>query len=170
MWTINKILVATDFTPASGPAVDAAFELASKFGASVVLMHACQFPYVPAATVLPIAEATAAMEHAARKHLDDLARDRRFAGVPIATSLHIGEPWEQILRAAQEHDADFIVVGSRGLRGLPRALLGSTAERVVRHAPVPVLTQHWRDAAAAEANARSSGAKAADQLVEQWLI
>jgi nucleotide-binding universal stress UspA family protein len=167
MWTINKILVATDFTPASTPAIDAAFALASRFGASIVLMHCYQVPVYSGPLLTPSAELTAAIEQAASKQLEELAHDRRLTGVAISTSLNVGQPWEQILRAAKSHKADLIVVGSRGLRGLPRALLGSTAERVVRYAPIPVLTQHWRDSAASEDSAR---AKAADQLAEQWLI
>jgi nucleotide-binding universal stress UspA family protein len=170
MWTIKKILVATDFTPASQPAVDAAVVLAAKFDAALVLMHAYHIPLSPAPTYNSLAQLTTFVEGCARKELRELAGTYGDRGVRIDTCLYVGSPWEQILRAAKEHGADLIVVGSRGLRGLPRALLGSTAERVVRYAPVPVLTQHWRDAQPAKSSAVATAAKAADQLVEQWLI
>jgi nucleotide-binding universal stress UspA family protein len=69
------------------------------------------------------------------------------------------------LRASKKFEADLIVIGSRGLRGLPRALLGSTAERVVRYSNVPVTTLHGpvEDACAADV-------KTADDLVDRWLI
>jgi len=58
----------------------------------------------------------------------------------VATALRSGRPWEEILAAAREGNADLIVIGTHGRKGLPRALLGSVAEKVVRMSPVPVLT------------------------------
>jgi len=60
------------------------------------------------------------------------------------TVLHVGAASEQILQAAKAHDVGLIVIGTHGRRGLPRALLGSVAEKVVRLSPVPVLTIHKR--------------------------
>ncbi len=51
-------------------------------------------------------------------------------------------PWEEVLNAAKELNADLIVMGTHGRRGLERALLGSVAEKVVRMARIPVLTVH----------------------------
>lgn len=172
MWTITKILVPTDFTPSSEPAFEAAIDLAKKFGASIVLMHAYQEPALgyPAASMSFMTDVTRQIEQNARKSLEDVATAQRVSGVAITTSLHVGPAWEQILKAAKEHGAELIVIGSKGLRGLPRALMGSTAERVVRYSPVPVLTLHWRLPKSEATAAKEAGAKAADQLVEQWLI
>jgi nucleotide-binding universal stress UspA family protein len=143
MRAINKILVPTDFSPASSAALEAALAFAKKFEASIVLMHAYQIPIYayPANALVTVSEISIDAEVAATKALEAAAAALR-AGVPIQTALYLGAPWEQILKAAGDHEVGLIVMGSRGLRGLPRALLGSTAERVVRYASVPVMTLH----------------------------
>jgi nucleotide-binding universal stress UspA family protein len=143
MRAINKILVPTDFSPASNAALDAALAFAKKFEASIVLMHAYQVPIYayPSDALVTVSELSAQAEWAAMKALEAAATAQR-AGVAIQTALYLGAPCEQILRAASDHDVGLIVMGSRGLRGLPRALLGSTTERVVRYASVPVMTLH----------------------------
>jgi universal stress protein A len=60
--------------------------------------------------------------------------------IPMTTIVRAGQPFEQIATAAREVEADLIIIATRGLTGLKHTLLGSTAERVVRHAPCPVLT------------------------------
>ena len=58
-----------------------------------------------------------------------------------------GAAWEEIGRLAAEEGTDLIVMGTHGRKGLPRAILGSVAERVIRTSSVPVLTVHGpRDA------------------------
>ena len=96
-----------------------------------------------------------------------MASSARISGVSIETVLRVGTPWEQILRASKEQETGLIVMGSRGLHGLPRALLGSTAERVVRHSPVPVMTLHGP---LPKLSLKEARAKEADELVDQWLI
>jgi len=169
MWFVKKILVPTDFSKASEVALDAATELAKKFDASVVLMHAYQVPLhaYPMAPMAAFADLASYVEDAAQKSLDDAAAGVRGSGVPFTTVLRVGAPWEQILRTAKELQVGLIVMGSRGLRGLPRALMGSTAERVVRHAPIPVMTLHGP---LPSPTPKEIGAMAADALVEQWLI
>ena len=147
MWTMKKkILVPTDFSEPSELALDAALSLASMFDAAIVLMHAYQvptYPYTvsPAVMVTPV-ELVEHIEKGAQTALQAAAAKHESSGVRITTALKAGTPWEQIIRTAQEIDAGLIVIGSRGLRGLPRALLGSTAERVVRYSPIPVMTFH----------------------------
>jgi nucleotide-binding universal stress UspA family protein len=60
-------------------------------------------------------------------------------GLPIQTEVALGDPREVILRVAQEHNADLIVVGSHGRSGIPKLLMGSVASHVVTHAPCNVL-------------------------------
>ena len=139
---LQEILVPTDFSPPSEPALDAAIELTrKKFEASIVLMHAYQIPVYPY-PVAPPCDLSLYVEEAASKQLESVAAKPREHGVGVLTVLRPGAAWEQILRTSKEQRADLIVLGSRGLHGLPRVLLGSTAERVVRHSPVPVLTLH----------------------------
>jgi len=169
MWSIKKILVPTDFSKGSEASLDAAIELAKKFDAAIVLMHAYQVPVYayPASPVVPIPDLTSYVEEAASKQLETAATAARGKGVPVTTVLRVGSPWEQILRTSKEQEAGLIVIGSRGLHGLPRALMGSTAEKVVRHSPIPVMTLHGP---LPQPTAKEAGAKAADDLVDQWLI
>ena len=60
-------------------------------------------------------------------------------GVAITTTVVIGSPFHDICKIAEQSKSDLIVVGSHGRTGLSHVLLGSVAERVVRHAPCPVL-------------------------------
>jgi nucleotide-binding universal stress UspA family protein len=169
MWSIKTILVPTDFSKASDAALEAAVTLAKKFDAGIVLLHAYQlpvYPYSSTSTVTP-ADLLAHIDKSAGKALENAASAHAQSGVRITTALKAGVAWEQILRAAKEFDAGLIVIGSRGLRGLPRALLGSTAERVVRYSPIPVTTLHGP----VEGDDQpSEGAKAASDLADRWLI
>ena len=68
-----------------------------------------------------------------------LAREKAGAGVPIEARVLEGTPFSEICKAARAEGANLIVMGTRGLTGLKHVLIGSTAERVVRKAPCPVL-------------------------------
>ena len=66
--------------------------------------------------------------------------DAQRLGAPeVMTRLLRGEPWDQIVSVAREEAVDLIVMGTHGRTGLRRALIGSVAERVVRHAPCTVM-------------------------------
>jgi len=172
MWSITKILVPTDFSKASDAALDAAIALAKKFDAAIVLLHAYQVPVYPYPTsqAVTAADLVGHIEKGAREALQTAVAQHTGSGVSITTVLHAGTAWEQILRTAKELDAGLIVIGSRGLRGLPRALLGSTAERVVRYAQVPVMTLHGPVGGIGDDPTMSESARAANDLVDRWLI
>ena len=77
-----------------------------------------------------------------RRVLDHLQREVEALGgddVPLETHLRVGTPWQEIVRAAEDLGASLIVIGSHGKRSLEELLLGSTVERVTRHANCPVL-------------------------------
>jgi nucleotide-binding universal stress UspA family protein len=169
MWSVTTILVPTDFSDSSKVAMDAAVEVAWKFDASIVLMHAYQVPVYayPVVPATPVAELTTHFEEAAQNALTQAAEIVQSRGVRVGTVLRIGSPWEEILRVAKDQKAELIVMGTRGLHGLPRALMGSTAERVVRSSPIPVMTLHGP---LPQLTPKEVGAKAADELVDQWLI
>jgi nucleotide-binding universal stress UspA family protein len=140
---LRKILAATDFTPCSAPAIDAAVDLARDEGASVTLFHVCEPP--PYSTpdlgmYTPSPELSADIVAAARRQLEERQVRCAGAGVPIDTAWTFGAPASEIVRYAAENDYDLIVVGSHGRRGFRRLVLGSVAEAVVRGADRPVLT------------------------------
>lgn len=137
MAVFENVLVATDFSEASRPALDLAIALARE-PARLHVVHVCEVPaYVDLATpvdlVTPLTEAD-------QKRLDDLMASVRAEHPDADGLLRVGVAWEQILEAAADVGADLVVLGTHGRRGLAHALLGSVAERVVRLASAPVLT------------------------------
>ncbi|HEY3821497.1 MAG TPA: universal stress protein [Polyangiaceae bacterium] len=138
----RRILVPIDFTEVSTHALDWAIELAASVGASITVLHSYAIPVVgfPDGALIPTPQIATSMADAARKALDAAVAARRGGPVELDTLLREGEAWEAIVTAADEIDADLIVVGTHGRHGLARALLGSVAEHVVRTSHRPVLT------------------------------
>ena len=141
---VETILVPTDFSDDAQQALSTAKELAKRFGAKLVLLHA-YCATLPLASPLPVPytlpdsfyqevrdQATAQVESAV-KQLEAEGMEATGVAVPDPASLAI------VAQAEQLH-ADLIVMGTRGLTGLKHVALGSVAERVVRTAPCPVLT------------------------------
>jgi nucleotide-binding universal stress UspA family protein len=119
---VREILVATDFSDEAEAALRCAIEYARRFGARLHLLHVFSQGEVEVTRLLADAAALAA------------------PGVPVIVSSTGGDPAEEILRYAQRHPIDLIVVGTHGRSGFSRVLLGSVAERVLRGARRPVLT------------------------------
>jgi nucleotide-binding universal stress UspA family protein len=144
MATLRRILVATDFTDTSSRALDWAIELAAPLGASITVMHAYEIPIVgfPDAALIATADVATRISDAARAALESTIEQRRGRGVRLDALLREGVAWEEINSVADELDADLIVIGTHGRRGLARALLGSVAENVIRTARRPVTTLH----------------------------
>ncbi|HEX6810381.1 MAG TPA: universal stress protein [Planctomycetota bacterium] len=141
MLPLRKILVPTDFSPCAAAALDYAAELASKLDAEILLVHVqpslANYVSFPTAVPLP-ADWVSSMHTQAQAELaKEAARVKR---VKIGTELREGNIHESVLAAATAFAADLIVIGTHGRRGVSHVLLGSVAERVVRHSTVPVLT------------------------------
>jgi len=82
---------------------------------------------------------TSLKEDAERRIREIIARESKVGQLEIQCQVKVGEPFWDICRVAEEEKVDLIVMGSHGRTGLAHVLLGSVAERVVRHAPCPVL-------------------------------
>lgn len=144
MIAIKKILVATDFGPASDTALSYGRELARQFGARLHVMHVMETVAMTAATEygfagLPV-EYQAELEQAAHQRTEDLLtdEDRRELHATAVTVRH-GAPAAAIVEYAAANAIDLIVLGTHGRGPLGHLLMGSVAERVVRMAPCPVL-------------------------------
>lgn len=138
MIAIKHILAPTDFSEPAERAVTYAIELARMFEARITLLHVWSLPSAGYAEGLtwPIEE----MEAAAQSELER-ARVAVAERLPAADALlRRGLEWKEILGTAEARHADLIVMGTHGRQGLPRLVLGSVAEKVVRLAHVPVLT------------------------------
>lgn len=135
-----RILFATDGSRGSTAAEAYACALAQSWSASLTLMNVLEFPpgMNPDYPVnrLYLGEL---MKEATKKLVD---LKTRVAGLGIAAQSRIatGIPSEEVLAAARAEEAELIVVGTKGKTGLEHILLGSTAERIIRMAPCPVLT------------------------------
>ena len=142
MSAIRKILVATDFSPGSRGAEEAALTLAAKVGATVTIFHAYQFPtYVFFdGSAFPLAPSTMA-QIVADVDAGLLAAKEAAApyGLPVQTVTEYGDPTEQIVKYALEKGFDLIVMGTHGRSGLSRLFMGSVAERVARTSQIPVM-------------------------------
>ncbi len=164
MTAFKHLLVPTDFGDASERALDVAIEIATKFDATITLLHATWLPpYYYSAYAEGLAWPTDELEGAAGRELAAAVSRARARYPKVAGKLVPGEPWERILEAAQEDEADLIVMGTHGRRGVARAVLGSVAEKTVRMSPIPVLTisdeamRRERQASYAERNPRKAG-------------
>ncbi len=139
------ILCATDFSPPSKIAVDAALDVARRLGATRLhLLHVDEtIERFAAATD---AEARFALEYArlqdeARALVNGLAREcSERSGLEVSAEFRVGSAYLETVTYASEIHADLIIVGTHGRTGLKRAIMSSVAERVVRHAPCSVLT------------------------------
>jgi universal stress protein A len=142
--TDKHILVPVDFSKGSEKAVEQAEALASAVGASLELFHAYQLPILalPDSTVTVSPTYVADLTDRAQRELNR-HRDLLLArGVQATTKLLEGNAADAIVQRAEALPAMMIVLGTHGRSGFRRFLLGSTAERVVRTATVPVLTVH----------------------------
>lgn len=123
-------------------AMRAAIRLASESNAELVLFHA--WSAADAGGDYAFADGVISdLERAARNNLEDAVRGAMAHGATrTSATLVNGPPWSSIVDALADRSFDLVVMSTHGRTGLRRVLLGSVTEKVVRHAPCPVLTVH----------------------------
>jgi len=138
----KTILVATDFSETSDRALDYAVDLAKLLDASITVMHAYELPVYgfPDGALIATVEIATRIMTAAQAALAQSCEVRANKGVKLSPILRQGVAFEEVHSVAEEINADLIVIGTHGRKGLSRALLGSVAEKVIRTATRPVLT------------------------------
>ncbi len=144
----KKILVTVDFSPDSKEAVQEGLSLAKMINADLTLLHvvhdSAETPGVyhkkkdHKKAVRLMSDAAADMMKAFVKK-NDIDKDAKKGKIKLDTILTRGIPASQIINVAKKEKAGMIVMGSSGRTGLSHLLLGSTAERVVQLASIPVL-------------------------------
>jgi len=137
---IHKILVAIDGSPHARAALDFAIDLAPRYGATLVLLHA--FPHVSDLLGTPHYENLLAARTLIGQQLLESARTQVGDIVPVETQLVEGPPAPAILRVATDDGCDLLVMGSRGHGQIAGLLLGSVSSTVAQHAECPVLIVH----------------------------
>ena len=138
---IQRILVAVDFSPESHSALRYAVMLGKRFGSTLMLVHVLEPVMTPPEVIIPEGSNERAAS-AAYGVLRDLADEISDGCRVVETAVRRGIAFFEIIEAAKALGAELLVVGTHGRTGLERVLLGSTAERVTRHAPCPVLVVH----------------------------
>jgi nucleotide-binding universal stress UspA family protein len=136
----DRILVPTDGSPEVERALEYAFDLANAHDAAVralYVVNAAGYGGLPMETAL---EGISDALHEEGRAAVDRAEELAPADVTVETDVLEGVPSRVIVEEADPAECDLIVMGTHGRGGIDRLLLGSVTERVVRRAPVPVLT------------------------------
>ena len=134
---VARILLPTDFSPASRAAYPEAVARAKSSGATVVLLNVVDvLPLMPIEGGVAPVYRDGFLADAKRSMKKEL---RRFRGIRVRPVVAEGPPADEILRQVKKQECGLIVMGSHGRRGFARWLLGSVAERVLRGSACPVM-------------------------------
>jgi len=140
---LKRILVPTDFSESARHALLYGTSFAREYEGELILLHVVENLTVGYASDLfpvPMAEVFDEISGYAKAELAKLGAEAREKGIRVRELVVQGKPSAEIVRVAREETADMIVLGTHGKGMLDKALFGSTAERVIRRAPCPVLT------------------------------
>jgi universal stress protein A len=142
----KAILVPIDFSEHSKKTIKYATRFAAGYRAAVRLLHVFQIPDYAVIQYEhrqvgcdQLKNQVDIAEEEARQNLDEFENELLKRGINVKAFMRVGYPFEEIILMANDPDIDLIIIGSHGRSGIKRLLLGSTAERVVEHAPCPVL-------------------------------
>lgn len=138
---MKTILVPIDFSECSLHALNQAIPYARQFGAEIVLLHVIEPLHT--GSRLEVAEVQKLhhlMFARAEQELSALAKEKVAPQAPVRHFVKEGAPYEVITQVALKLQAEMIIISTHGRSGMKHFLLGSVAEKVVRHAHCPVLT------------------------------
>jgi nucleotide-binding universal stress UspA family protein len=147
--TFKKILCAVDFSESSRAAMQTAAKLGAEPGVEVTLVHVWEAPVLPNESGFMLENEL--LEGIVRESERALAAWKtdleRMGARKVTSKLLAGVVWDRIVHElSSDPSYDLAVIGTHGRTGLKHVLLGSVAERVVRHAPCPVLVVRTRAA------------------------
>jgi nucleotide-binding universal stress UspA family protein len=134
---MKRILVCLDGSPAQTAVLDVAAQLATAVGAKLILFHAVAIPiHLPQqALALPPTDVGGLLSDMARTQLEELAQAR--VDLVERIQVEIGTAWRAVCDTAKADGVDLVVIGSHSYGGIDR-LLGTTAAKIVDHAPCSV--------------------------------
>ncbi len=139
---LRRILVPVDFSDTARKALQYAVPFAAPFDAELIVVHVLQpLNLPPEIGYLPpeLAVSRSDFRDSARQQLEKLCAREIGARARSQVRVREGVPWQEIAAAARDTNADLIILATHGRTGLKHVLVGSVTERVVRHAPCPVL-------------------------------
>jgi nucleotide-binding universal stress UspA family protein len=147
---MKKILIAIDYNPTAKIIADSGFELAKSMNAEVILLHVvADYTYYSSLDYSPVlgfdsfsnlgaiqTNTVLELQNAAKDYLEKIKS--QLGDNSIQTLIKEGDSGDAILEAANDSNADVIVMGTHGRRGLDKILMGSVAEKVMRHSKIPL--------------------------------
>lgn len=147
MRTINKIMVAVDFSDYSLPSVQYSVNLAKDLNAKLLLVNVINQRDVDMMNKVAVRFS----DYPIKKYLEEHKQNRkeRFSNLikasncknlEVETSIRIGVPHEELLKVIKEKKADLLVMGTKGKSNLVDAITGSCAQRMFRLSPIPMLS------------------------------
>jgi nucleotide-binding universal stress UspA family protein len=137
---LGKILVPIDFSDPARKALKYATAFASHFHASLILLHVVEFNFVGSDFgLVELSQVEADMKQSAVQRIDEWLKQEVGKNLVAESMVRCGRPYLEIIDTAKESEANMILIAAHGHSSLAHVLLGSTVERVVRHAPCPVL-------------------------------
>ncbi len=137
---MKKILSPIDFSKSSVKALQYASALAVQFQATLILVHVVEFSFVGSEFgAVELSQIESDMRENGRKQLESLSEKLVDSRLETKMIIASGHPSIEIIETAKEEATDLIVIATHGHSSLAHVILGSTVERVVRHASCPVL-------------------------------
>jgi len=145
---MKKILVPTDFSEQATNALNFGSELAKMSGAELILLHVIEHPAGSSFSASGEVHAADPTEHVfilkliekIEKDFEGIKSQSVFDDVNVSSLIKVGSPFNTVADLIKTDDIDLIVMGTKGATGLQEVLVGSNAEKVVRHANCPVIT------------------------------
>jgi nucleotide-binding universal stress UspA family protein len=139
MIEIQKILVPTDFSEYSQHAVKYAVALAQSFKAKLYVVHVWDQSIAVGPTETFHTEIWVEAEKSEKERLNQVTQGLRTEGIDAESVFVSGTAYIEIAKTAKELDVDLITLATHGRSGLSHLVFGSTAEKIIRLAPCPVL-------------------------------
>jgi nucleotide-binding universal stress UspA family protein len=137
---LEKIMVATDFSPVSDRALEYTLSLARRYNSQIYLTHIVALePYAMMTPEFAMTSVERLRLNAARK-FDEILKSERLENVPCEVAIEEGPFWPTMESLIKKWGIDLIVTGTRGMGAVSKLVLGSTAEQIFRQARIPVLT------------------------------
>lgn len=139
----KRILFPTDFSEGALHALPYALDMAKTCNAKLYMIHVIYDVATASGLYVPhvsFDEMYKDLGKSAQKELEKFGCEELKDLKDVEYTVLRGIPYDEILKFAKEKNIDIIVIGTHGRKGLDRFLFGSTAEKVVRYAPCPVLT------------------------------
>jgi nucleotide-binding universal stress UspA family protein len=140
---ISKVLVPIDFSDYSKSALKYAVNFVKHFQAHLYLIYVVEpviYPPDFSMGQIAIPSVDLEMDKRAIDELDKLAKQEIPSEIKVKSIVKTGKPFIEIIETAHEENVDLIIIATHGHTGMEHILFGSTAEKVVRKAPCPVLT------------------------------